>query len=227
MGSADRFLDLYNRKNNRYFKLAAGEKKIARFMPPYDPSYALKAKKLGAMMDSKIGMCGCRQHGFLPRLPLEANRQGGGFFVTNWRCLADMKKPCPLCAFFDGLPEADKEIRFRHGARPQAWIDLYVKESGSVLRWFLNKTTVERVQDIFNTVPTINDPAKGRNLEIHRTGTGFETKYSIKVLEKRMPLPPKAEWPRDILEELDNMPIIKGPVSTKKVVKAAFPDLLS
>lgn len=235
MGAADKLLKQYDSKPGKTFKIGAGEKKYVRLLPPYDPEVALRAKKMGAVMDAKLGMCSCKVHKFLPKLnPTKdeidrAQKFGKGdkIPVTNYRCLRDFKKPCPFCQFFDNLGKADREIAREYGSSPSTWADFYVKDIGMVQRWYLPKSIITRIGEIFDILPNLNHPTKGRNLLIARTGTTmFDTKYTAEVSKKVTPLPlSDDQLPSDLLQEIENNVVVPGPKTARKVLKLKFPDL--
>lgn len=234
MSNVDKLLDVYDRKSKTAFTLEAGESAIVHLLPPYDPSYEKIAEDAGARMDPHTGILICRTHSFLPRLPLEKGEGKDYYYSTNWRCLQDFHKPCPFCAFFDSLDrKKDWEIVGKHGCRPRPMVDLYLKEDGICKRWYMTqKRTLERFRDLFDTLPELNDPAKGRWLSIKRVGADKSTEYHIKVLDLKTksgkPLPftlPEDQYPDDITSELNNMPIIPGSKSAAKVLQAQFPEM--
>lgn len=236
MGSADALLKVYDKNNSRTFKISAGEAKYVRLLPPYDIAYRKKAEKLGVTMDPKLGIVIPRVHKFLPKLnpsKEEIDRaqkfnKGDKMPVTNYRCLRDFKKPCPFCSFFDALGKEDKEIKFQYGSKPNPFADFYVKDLGICQRYYMPKTVMERICEIYDILPQLNHPTKGRNLIISRKGsTQFDTKYDVEVSKKVTKLPiGEDQYPDDILDELSSLVIIPGPKTAHKVLALKFPGLV-
>lgn len=220
-------LKQHDNRNKDIFKLEAGEGAWIRFMPPYDRSYISVAQGMGGDMDPLTGICQCRVHGFLPRWPLEKSKKDGQYFGTNWRCQKDLKQPCPFCEFFDELGKPDAEIKRQHGSKMNAFLHIFVKELGTCKKWFISKTVMKRIGEIYDTLPNIGDPQKGRNVYVKRRGTKFDTEYDFKVSEKETRLPiTEDQYPDDITSIITDFPVVKGPNTAMAILKAAFPGMI-
>jgi len=205
------------------FKLKSGDSEIIRLRPRYPKSAQEEATKKGVLFDYKMGIMVMKQHGWLPRIDSDAvnnqgERRGGSYF-----CMRQLGKPCGFCNFIEKLPEADKDIRKEYGVSNKTILDVYVKSTGSWKRWYTSKTNLETLITLFELVPTVNHPTKGKWLKIKRTGSGmFDTKYTIIPAKYKKPFEAEEDEYPDLIKGVLGDLRKAGPKSCRKVLKLAF-----
>jgi len=221
MSRARKLLDQWDKgSSGRSFKMRDGERMWIRFLPGYDRKAVRKAEELGCVMDRKTGILIVRQHPWLPNIEGEPRRDGRPV-ITNYRCMRSINLPCGFCKFFENLPEHDRKSLYKHFSNPKMVVDLYVKSIGSIKRWFTGKENLEKIVQMFDFIPDLNDLEKGRFVQIMRSGSDMTTKYSFKPSQKVKPLEIDPEELPYILDELQNM----GTPNEKKcraILEAAF-----
>lgn len=246
-GAADRLLKQWDTKTRATFKIKAGEKHVMRLLPPYPAEYLKRAEELGATMDPRLGIVVIHAHKFLPKLnPSKDEIERAQKFqrgpdkrpVTNYRCLRDFRKPCPFCQFFESLGKDDKEIRYQYGCKAEATADFYMRALGICQRWYsMPKTVVERIYQIADILPQLNDRKYGQYLVVGRTGsTQYDTTYEVNVRPRKKspsgkdiltPLKlPDEQFPDDLLDYVKEYPVIPGPKAAMKVIRLKFPEMV-
>lgn len=205
------------------FKLANGQATWVRFMPPYPKKHGAKElKRAGAKLDVNSGILVVHQHGWMPDTVSDNPiRDDGKHRMTNYLCPKITGGRCPFCDFFDRLGKPDGSIRSRHKRKPKMIVDMYVKASGDVKRWFQGKQTLEKLVQLFDIEPLLNHETKGRSVNIRRVGEGFDTQYQFTPSRKRAVAPFDLDECPDIIEALEGWPIAT-PKQAKESLKIAF-----
>lgn len=221
MSRLNKLLQKFDRGSSRALQVEDGQTVEVRLLPPYGKDDIARAKALGGDLDPASGILVYTVHPWLPMIGENNRDEQGNLRRTTYRCKKDFKKPCGFCEFFDNLDKEDRDLMYRHGRQGLGMCDVYVRETGETKRWFLRKKLMERMEEIMELYPELNDQKRGISLFISRKGSGLQTRWSVKPGSKRWPLKVNLDDLPDILEEMKNTKRLKDS-AIQKVLDLAW-----
>jgi hypothetical protein len=142
----------------------------------------------------------------------------------SFPCLKQFGQECPICTACEVLAKSNSSMARELSARPRYMLNIIDLENVNfgVQVWGCGKTVLQEVLGYINDPKwgDLTHPDKGRNIVIHRIGTGRDTEFQIRPDPEVSPLADMA-W-LDNLHNLDVLVSIPDVAVMMKAVEGAI-----